>query len=483
LNNTMLISRRAVAVGALLALVGSLMLTPIAHAARPRCLGKRATIVGTNRSDRLRGTSRADVIVAKGGNDRIRGRGGNDRICAGGGRDSVAAGDGGDRVAAGSGSDFVLGGSGGDRIFLEGGVEEAGIGGGGNDVIDLGPGIFQFAAGQAGDDTIIGFEPEAGPSLDFTGYFDAPGPVTVDLTAGTATGHGTDTLVSIDAAEGSEFDDTLIGTSGSNFLTGLGGNDTIESGGNTGDLDSPVTVFELRFDFLAGDAGDDSITGGAGANVIAHDLAPNGVDVDLQAGTSTGDGTDTLSGIQIALGTQFDDTLRGDNGDNVFEGEGGTDTIDGRGGVDTYSLLDAEAGEVDLGAGTATSTYRPFDPDTGEPGPPVPSAVSLTGIENVWGSDGDDVIRGDNGPNRLFGLFGSDDLFGLGGDDYLDGGPEVEPGEVNTLDGGDGTDTCVNGTPTNCEIQVPAAAVRRLGAASEAWSGIGAALWSRRMGR
>ena len=479
-NNTMPPSRRALAVAAVLALVGSLMLTPAAHAARPKCFGKRATIVGTNGRDRLRGTPRADVIVAKGGNDRISGRGGNDRICAGGGRDRVAAGGGADRVAAGSGRDVVLGGGGGDRIFLEGGAEEAGFGGGGNDVIDLGPGIFQFGAGQTGDDTIIGFEPEAGPSLDFTGYFDAPGPVTVDLAAGTATGDGTDTLVSIEGAEGSQFDDTLIGTSGSNFLSGLAGNDTIESGGNAGDLDSPMTIFELRFDLLAGDSGDDSITGGAGTNVIAHDLAPNGVDVDLQAGSVTGDGTDTLSGIQVVLGTRFDDTLRGDNGDNLFEGEGGTDDIDGRAGTDTYALVDAEAGEVDLGAGTATGTYRPFDPDTGEPGPPVPTAVSLSGIENVWASDGDDVIRGDDGPNRLFGLLGSDALFGLGDDDYLDGGPEVEPGEVNTLDGGDGTDTCVNGTATNCEGQVRAAAARRVGAASEAtWSGIAAAFSSR----
>ena len=57
----------------------------------PRCAGKRATIVGTPRRNRLRGTRRSDVIVGLGGNDVIRGGGGNDTICAGSGKDRVRA--------------------------------------------------------------------------------------------------------------------------------------------------------------------------------------------------------------------------------------------------------------------------------------------------------------------------------------------------------------------------------------------------------
>jgi Ca2+-binding RTX toxin-like protein len=463
--------RRVCALAGAAVLAGSVALVPAAEAAVPKCFGKRATIVGTRRGDEIRGTRRADVIVAKGGNDLVIGRGGGDRICLGAGADGALGGGGADRIKGGRGSDFATGGGGPDRIFLEGGAEEFASGGPGNDVIDLGPGIFQFAAPGGGDDTIIGFTPEAGPTMDFVGYFNAPGPVTVDLGAGTATGHGTDTLVSIEGAEGSEFDDTLIGTSVSNFLFGLGGNDTIESGGNAGDLDSPLTVDELRFDFLTGDAGDDSITGGAGLNVIAHDLASTGVNVDLQSGTATGDGTDTLSEIQVVLGTQFDDSLSGDNGDNLFEGEGGTDSIDGRAGSDTFALIDAESGNVDLGAQTATATYPTEDPDTGEPGPPVPLNASLAGIENVWGSAGADVIRGDDFANRLFGLPGADQIFGLGGNDHLDGGPDFDPATVNTLDGGDGTDTCVAGTTasttTNCES---GAAARSVSGARAAFS-------------
>jgi Ca2+-binding RTX toxin-like protein len=322
---------------------------------------------------------------------------------------------------------------------------------------------------------------------DFVSYFDSPAGVNVNLATGVATGAGNDTLVNIDGAEGSFLDDTLVGTTGSNFLFGLDGNDTLESGGNAGDLLSPNTVLETRFDLMAGDAGDDSLTGGAGINLTAYDLAPGPVDVDLQSGTATGDGTDTLSGIQAVLGTQFADTLRGDSGDNLFEPEGGTDTIDGRAGSDTLGLIDAVSGNVDLGASTATTIYRPFDPETGQQGSPVTSTVSLAGIENVWGSEGNDVLRGDAAVNRLFGFLGSDQLFGLAGDDYLDGGPDLDPADVNTIDGGDGSDTCLNGTATNCEVTQSsgARALTRRAAGHARWSTVERSLvllWSLRRG-
>lgn len=48
--------------------------------ARPKCYGKVATIVGTERDDKIVGTAGADVIVGRGGMDRIYGGGGNDVI-------------------------------------------------------------------------------------------------------------------------------------------------------------------------------------------------------------------------------------------------------------------------------------------------------------------------------------------------------------------------------------------------------------------
>ncbi len=72
-----------------------------------RCLGHRATIVGTRHGEKLVGTPGPDVIAALAGNDRVLGRGGDDLIC--GGR-------GGDRLIGGKGRDVLSGGAGRNKI-------------------------------------------------------------------------------------------------------------------------------------------------------------------------------------------------------------------------------------------------------------------------------------------------------------------------------------------------------------------------------
>ena len=59
---------------------------------RTRCLGHKATIVGTQRADKLIGTPRRDVIAALGGKDEVRGLGGADLICGGRGADKLFGG-------------------------------------------------------------------------------------------------------------------------------------------------------------------------------------------------------------------------------------------------------------------------------------------------------------------------------------------------------------------------------------------------------
>jgi uncharacterized delta-60 repeat protein len=65
---------------------------------RTRCLGHRATIVGTQGKDELTGTPHRDVIAALGGADKVRGLGGPDLICGGKGRDALLGGPGRDTV-------------------------------------------------------------------------------------------------------------------------------------------------------------------------------------------------------------------------------------------------------------------------------------------------------------------------------------------------------------------------------------------------
>lgn len=245
-------------------------LPQIASAVTPRCLGTRATIVGTARADLIRGTARADVIAGLGGGDVIKGLGGGDSICGGNGSDKLIGGDRGDALAGEAGNDALSGGGGSDFFF----------GGPGNDTFNGGAGI---------DDT--------------ASYFFAPSGIQADLAAGTATGEGTDTLTGIEDLEGSRFDDTLTGDPNWNFFFPGDGNDIVVGGGDTRDL---VNFF----------------------------FSPNAVVVDLTAGTATGEGTDTLTGIGQVFGSRHDDMIIGDVNANSLYGGPGTDTISGAAGDD-----------------------------------------------------------------------------------------------------------------------------------------------------
>jgi Ca2+-binding RTX toxin-like protein len=264
-------------------------LPQIASAAVPRCFGKKATIVGTTKADLIKGTARADVIVGLGGSDLVKGLGGGDRICGGNGSDKLVGGDRGDALVGEAGNDTLSGGGGDDGLF-----------------------------GGAGNDTFNG-----GIGFDLASYFFAPSGVQADLTAATTTGgEGSDTLTGVEDLEGSSFDDTLTGNSGENFFYPGEGNDTVNGGGGITD----------RVDFF---------------------FSPDAVMVDLTAGTATGEGTDTLTGIAQVFGSRHDDTIIGDANANTLLGGPGNDTISGLVGDDT---LDGGEGTDSLDGGDGTDT-------------------------------------------------------------------------------------------------------------------------------
>lgn len=72
-----------------------------------RCIGKKATIVGTRVGETLTGTPHRDVIAALSGEDVVRGRGGNDLVCGGRGNDRLIGGQGKDRLVGGAGHDHI----------------------------------------------------------------------------------------------------------------------------------------------------------------------------------------------------------------------------------------------------------------------------------------------------------------------------------------------------------------------------------------
>jgi hypothetical protein len=201
----------------------------------------------------------------------------------------------------------------------------------------LGSSADETFTGSAGDDSIDG-----GAGFDRASYAslfddDTTGGVTIDLAAGAVIGDasiGTDTLYSIEAIRGSNFDDTFD-------ATGFG-----ELGAsNIGDL--------LAFNEFEGMAGDDDIVGN-GSTRISFINATGGVAVDLAAGTATGDtsvGNDSFSGVNAVAGSNYADTISGDSASNALTGNRGADTFVyfAFGGADVITdFSHAEGDRIDL---------------------------------------------------------------------------------------------------------------------------------------
>jgi hypothetical protein len=231
--------------------------------------------------------------------------------------------------------------------------------------------------------------------------------------------------------------DTLTGTPSDDVITGLGGNDIIDGGGGN--------------DIICGDTGDDQITGGPGNDVIdggtgtdwaSFGTATAGVTASLSTRKATGQGTDTLAGIENLRGSPYGDTLIGNGRVNDLQGSGGDDVVRGLGGNDVLG--------GGLGADTVDYTGSPgrvtVDLALGVAGGGA-GIDFISGFERVTGSAYGDALYGDGAANVLNGVGGDDVLRGREGNDSLDGGAGVDTG-----DGGAGSDTCLVETKTACEL-------------------------------
>jgi Ca2+-binding RTX toxin-like protein len=239
----------------------------------------------------ISGTSGPDSLTGTPGPDHICGLGGNDILTGLGGDDTIEGGDGNDSMRGGTGADTLRG--------------EAG-----NDVLSPG----------SGDDP----ETDGGTGTNTVSYFDAPAGVSIDLGAQTATGGaGTDPLVAVANAIGSNVDDTVTGNAVRNVLRGRGGQDSLSGGGGVDQLD--------------GGPGNDALDGGAGQDAADYIAAGGAVTVNLELGTATGAaGNDTLAAVEDVYGSDAGgDHLTGrDDGANNLFGRGGNDAMFGRSGHD-----------------------------------------------------------------------------------------------------------------------------------------------------
>ena len=109
-----------------------------------------------------------------------------------------------------------------------------------------------------------------------------------------------------DRLNGQGGNDSVAGGPGDDILNAQAGNDTVSGG--PGD------------DTLLGRGGDDSIDGGPDIDEVVFEQSAAGVVVDLAAGTAVGEGADSVTTIENAIGSDFIDVLRGTAVRNVFFG-------------------------------------------------------------------------------------------------------------------------------------------------------------------
>lgn len=267
-----------------------------------------------------------------------------------------------DIVTGNASTNVLIGGAGNDSLSGYGGNDQI-TGGTGADIID----------GGTGEDTAF--------------YDQSDAAVSIDLTAGTASGgHATgDVLRNIENLFGSNFDDTLIGNGLANALIGSLGADTLSGlGGN---------------DRIDGGQGADVMDGGDGNDTLYYTGSAAGVNINLGTGAASGgdaDG-DVFVNFENVIGSNFNDVLTGDDSANVIEGGAGADTLDGGLGSDTLSYSRSAAGvSVNLRNGTVSGGDAQGD--------------VISGFENVTGSAFNDLIQGNASANVLNGGAGIDTL-------------------------------------------------------------------------
>jgi Ca2+-binding RTX toxin-like protein len=301
------ISPRSLAlIGAVLAASATLLAAATA-AARPTCLGHRATIVGNHLGNHIKGTPHADVIAALGGRDVVIGNGGRDIICGGGGRDRLFGGNrpnrlhrdqptkliggpGNDDIHGSFASDFIVGDNASRAGDATGPVGRDHLDGDfGNDYI-VGDNFSRFDArggkhdvllGQKGNDTMIGDSAVTGDGTARGGgndHFESMSDKDFEVgdsysPAGRAAGGGKDVINAgpqRDLVVGDSYTKTGIAIgSGRDQIHGRPGPDTLYGDNHAASRRGKVRGG--KHDFIGGAGGIDHLYGGP-----AHDICNGG---------------------------------------------------------------------------------------------------------------------------------------------------------------------------------------------------------------
>ncbi|MDQ1243899.1 MAG: serralysin, partial [Campylobacterota bacterium] len=244
------------------------------------------------------------------------------------------------------------------------------------------------------------------------------------------------TLVGVNEAFGGAGNDILRGTTGNDMLCGETGNDTLY--GNAGDDEleagygDDVLYGEAGSDYLQGDRGNDTLDGGYESDGSADNM-DGGYGNDTYILRDTNDrywegnadiligGNDTVqtyitsmylnqnvenihimsTGIANATGNELDNTIYAGSGDNVMDGGAGRNAL---------SYIYASSGvSIDLNSTSAQAT--------GGSG-----TDTIYNFQDLYGSNYNDVLRGNSTGNNIYGNAGNDTMYAGSGDHYMNGG-------------------------------------------------------------
>ncbi|RVP26363.1 calcium-binding protein [Sinorhizobium meliloti] len=296
--------------------------------------------------------------------------------------------------------------------------------------------------GNAGNDLVTGgggadtYDGGAGfDVLSFQDAYDAPTAIrgiNLNATAGTVVDQFgfSETFQNFEEFRGTQFSDSMVGSSADEAFTGFGGRDTID--------------------------------GGAGIDTIRYDRdaqqgATKGISINLtmRAATDSFGSQDTLSNIENVRATNFKDMLVGSSGANLLRAFAGADTLNGGRGADTMRgglgddlyYVDNSGDIVDekSDSGAGLDTVRSY------------ISFSLTNTSAVVGAVerlaliGNDAINGTGNAlnNKLTGNNAANTIDGADGNDFIDGGLGND-----TLIGSAGLDTFVFSAALNAASNV-----------------------------
>ena len=327
------------------------------------------------------GSPQGDDIVGDAGPNRLDGGVGDDNLDGGGGSDEAFGGPGTDSCHA-----FAAEHSCGPEVgappnaafaVLNAGLDGASL------VIQGGPGSDDLHVARSGDSWVVSDNSAIFPG---DGCSNAGGPTAVSCPGSTAlaliviTGGNGDDSIAIDPSIPPSAKVRINGNGGSDTLSGGPGDDVLEAGEN---YNSP-------------DDGSDTLIGNGGSDVLYADPGPDQL--------SGGPGNDLLvSSVPVCQG-------------HTYDGGPGDDTV-------SYARSNASL-EVTLGG-------------TGGPaGCGTPDHV-LASNESLEGSDGPDVLVGDNKDNSFLGHLGADTFVGKGGSDFIDAVDGERDKRIDCGGGGD----------------------------------------------